>query len=198
MKRNLIGLAGIMLVGVIGCRHEEQRDPWVKPQAPEAMNNLSRMVGTWEGTCEMVKPTADEMEKYMPGAMDHMPKVYKGASTSQWVMDGMAIREEGWHDRSKDSKEHYVAYITWNPRRERYEGYYTSDWGGHGTSTMWMSDDGDTFHMRGQETDVDGNTMKGRGHMHFVDNDTMEWSYSMLGPLGIEVFRLEGTSYRKK
>jgi hypothetical protein len=146
----------------------------------------------------MVKPTSEQMEKYLPEAMDHMPKTFAGGGTSMWAMDGMAIREDGWYQMSKDEKVNYVSHVVWNPRRRCFEGQYTDNWGNHGTSTMKMCDDGDSFTMTARETDVDGVTTKSRGTMRFIDNDTMEWSYSMLGPFGIEMMQLEGTSYRKK
>ena len=159
-----------------------------KPSPAPEMAKLSRFIGTWSGSAEMVEPSPEDA--------DEMPESFAGGGTMEWAFDGMALTGEGWYERGPDEKVHYVEYWSWDPKAKRYRIWSMSDWGETGSGWMKFDPDGNT--MRGKFTahDAEGNKKGGCSTMTFVDDNTMDWTYTEKSRMGKMKFK--GTSRRNR
>ncbi len=165
-----------------------------KPSQPTELRKLEPFVGTWEGTAEMVYPTTQQMKAAMP-AGEEMPTSFKGGGKTEWAMDGMALRTDGWYEMGDDQKINMVEYWTWDPSAGKYRVWSVSDWGECGNGWVTADQYGRTFTFNGSATDAHGHKKKYNGTMRVIDNNTMEYHFVEKGPMGKMEFK--GTSKRK-
>jgi hypothetical protein len=159
-----------------------------KPAQPAEMKRLEPLVGTWTGTAEMVNPP--KMAKGDGPATapaSTMPTSFEGASTMKYVLDGMAMRGEGWVDMGDGKRMNYVEYWTWDPRAKKYRTIMMSDWGEFGEG--WATPD-----ATGRNFTWTGKSQRGKssGTIRLTDDRTMEWNMTEKGPHGKMQFK--GTS----
>jgi hypothetical protein len=155
-----------------------------QPDPPAEMAKLERMVGKWSGTAEMVS-----------GAPEGAPDSFKGESRMHFVHNGFYLMSEGWHEMGPGMKAHYTEIWAWDPGAGKYRTFWFSDMGEWGTGWATASADGSEFQIKADAMDAAGNKKSGTGTGRFVDDDTMEWTWTERGPMG--EMTMKGTSHRK-
>lgn len=158
-----------------------------KPSQPVQMKQLEPFIGIWEGTAEMVA---------LPGtaAASQPAQTFRGGATTDWALDGMAVRSEGWHEMPDGQRSNMVEYTTWDSRAQKFRTYYTSDWGDTGVGTMWADPGGQMFHWTAKGINAAGQTSSMSGTSTVVDKNTMTWTFTEAGPRG--AMTMKGTSRR--
>jgi hypothetical protein len=187
--RTLSLLGGLLLIA--GCKSAGPMDmgDMQKPSPPMQMAQLDRLIGSWEGTAEMVYPE-------MPERSD-TPNSFAGGGKWERTMDGMYLRSEGWHEMGPDVKMKSVEYIAWDAGAGAFRTFWFSDFGEFGTGTMRTSADGSGFTVKAKSTDASGESKNGSGKMTFVDNDTVEWTWAERNWMGSKLMEFKGTMKRK-
>lgn len=181
---------------LVGCAQPQRpMEPPQKPDAAPEMAKLERLIGTWSDTAEMVEPSPEEMKKQVPEGSEEVPSSFKGGWKSQWVLRGMFLRNEGWHEMGPDQRMNMVEYYTWDPKSKKYRVWFFSDWGEHGEGWMTIDPDGKTFRIKAKGADAQGASGRSEGTMTFVDDDTLEWTWAESGAHGKMKFK--GTSKRQ-
>jgi hypothetical protein len=161
-----------------------------KPSPPVQMAQLDRLIGSWTGTAELVYPKPREGSE----DAESSPTAHK----CERVMDGMYLREEGWYEMGPDAKVRYVEYVTWDADAGAFRIFFFNDWGEFSTATGRPSVDGNSFTFRGRGTDAGGKTVRESGTMSFVDDSTVQWTWSQHDWLGATTFTVKGTSKRAR
>lgn len=197
MRNSLTILSSFLVIAFVGCSennqhaHDHSQDHahgggmMEKPAPAPEMKKLQRMVGNWTGTAEFVDPPTPEMAG----------QTFAGGGTTDWVMDGHFLKSEGWHEMGPGQRMNMVEYITWDDKANKYRSYWFSDWGEVGEGTMTMSADGNMMTVASDGFGPDGKRKSASGTMKFVNNNTMEWTWTEKGPEG--TMKLKGTSKRK-
>jgi hypothetical protein len=195
MKRHI--LTSLIVVCLLaGCSsHKKMMEPLQKPEPAPEMAKLEPFIGTWQGTAEIVEPSPEEMKALMPEG-EEMPECYKGGGTFVWVLDGMTLKGESWHEMGEGLKASYVEYWTWDPKKEKYRIVYVGDWGDCGTGLAWYDEEGKTMHAKFKGVKHDGSEVRGEAESTLLDDDTIEWSYTERGKEGKMKFK--GMSHRKR
>ena len=195
-RASIVVIGCLMLSGVVGCERMQmnmhRREPMSmnemkRPAPPVQLRQLDPFIGSWEGTAEMVMPPGSP-------AATQPAQTFKGSSTTEWTMDGMAMKTSGWHEMPDGQRMNMIEYVTWDPRAEKFKSFYVSDWGETGTGWMWAEPNGQRFHWTGKGSDARGQTSSMSGTMTIIDKDSMEWNMVEEGPMG--PMRLRGTSRR--
>jgi hypothetical protein len=148
--------------------------PLVEP-APE-LRELDRFVGGWRGTSELVSGSEAALAE-LPGKEGEPASSFEGGAEARWVLGGMFVKTESWHDTGTGSKIRYVDFKTWDAGRGKYRSWWFSDAGESGESWFTLDPDGSTFHVTATATRPDGSTSTGGGSITFTDEDTMEWTW---------------------
>ncbi|MCP4249969.1 MAG: DUF1579 domain-containing protein [bacterium] len=183
MRRNLVLTLGIAVLAA-GCAQAPMNmDPMQKPTPPAELAKLECMIGNWTGTAEMLSPSPEEMKATMPEGAEPPPSTFAGEHNSQWVLDGMFLRQEGWHEMG-DDKMRFVEFITWDPKLGKYRSWYFSDWGERGEGQMTWSADGKTLNVNVKGSDANGVAKRGKGTWAMTGADTAEWLWEESGPMG--------------
>ena len=194
-RRFILTLCAVGLVG--GCAQPQwAMEPPKKPTPGAELMKLSRLLGSWSGTAEMVSPSPEEMKATMPEDAEEMPSSFAGAGKAEWTLGGMFLTSEGWHEMGEGERMNYVEYWTWNPKAKKYRTWYFSDWGESGQGWAWFdAADGDIMRFKSTGIDAQGVTKRGKGMMTFTDDDTYDWCWSESGPGGKMKFK--GTAKRQ-
>ena len=164
-------------------------DEMKRPSPPVQLKQLEPFIGTWEGTAEMV-PDPKSPAATQPA------QTFKGGGTSEWAMDGMAMKSTGWHEMGENQKQTFTEYVVWDSSAKKFRSYYVSDWGEHGEGWMWLDPDGRTFHWTAKGTDAHGHRSSMSGTSTLVDGNSMNWRFAGRGPRG--KMEMKGTSKRVK
>ena len=193
----LVSIACCAMLLSIGCtqvRDVFSRGPKVDPQEemnkpapPVQLKQLEPFIGSWEGTAETVP------DPKSPAATQPV-QTFKGGGTSEWTMDGMAMKSTGWHEMPDNQKTNYTEYVVWDANARKFRSYYVSDWGENGSGWMWLDPDGQTFHWNAKGVDAHGHKSSMSGTSTIVDNNTMNWRFTQRGPMG--KMTMKGTSKR--
>ncbi len=193
MLRNILGvLCVVALVG--GCAQPKWSEafPQQPTPGPEILK-LSRLVGTWSGTAEMVSPSPEEMMAGMPEGSEEMPSSFAGGGTYEWDLGGMFLVGKSWHEMGPDERMNYIEVWTWDAKAKKYRTWFFTDWGEHGTGAAEFEPDGDTLTMTGTAIGTDGKKRRGKGMMRFEGDDTYKWCWSEKGPDGLMKFKGSAT-----
>ncbi len=156
---------------------------------------LERLVGSWSGSAELVSGQVEHMRGMMPKASEGMPPSCHGGGTYEWVLSGMFLKGQGWHETGSDRRVQYVEYITWDPKARRYRDWWFSNTGEHSQGWISLDPDGRTIRATADGVDAQGRVKHSDRTMAFADDDTMTWTWSKSGPMG--EMRLRGTSKRQ-
>lgn len=186
-------LGSLVLVGFIagGCAKHEMGDPFAKAKPAPEMTKLGRLVGHWSGTAEMIEPSVEEMKKYMPDK--NLSGTMKGTSKAEWLLDGMVLKQEGWHEMPDGTKGQFLELIVWDPKAKTYRTFWFMDNGDVGVGTMTSSDDGNTYHFKGNN--IVGTKSHGKGTMTFVNDREVTWDWSERGAMGS--VKMKGTNKKQ-
>lgn len=197
MRRSLLL---IPLIAVLGCAQQQTSMDMMteKPKPAPELAKLDRLVGQWSGTAEMVYPSPEEMRKKMPPG-EEMPTYFKGGGKWEWVLGGMFLKSEGWHEMPGGERAHYLEFLTWDPTIKKYHSWYFSDTGESGEGTVTFSDDGRIMYWKAKGIKPGGKKMQGHGTMTFIDDNTLEWNWTESeGLFGTNKMELKGTSRRQR
>ena len=171
-------------------------EPPKKPSPAAEMKNLEKMVGTWNWKGEMVSPSKEEMMKHMPPGSKEPQRTFSGTGKGEMVLGGTALHSIGTFDMGEGQKMTYEEYAWWDAKAGNYRNWSISDWGEVGSGWMTACGDCDGFCSKADAIDAQGNKKRFEGCMKFVDKDTMEWSFTEIGPMG--KMTMKGTSKRQK
>jgi hypothetical protein len=190
-------LYSVLLVSLFaaGCGKPDASDmemPKKPPRAPE-MEALAPLVGTWSGTAEMVKPSAEDMKKSMPEGAPAPQTTFAGGTTYKWDIGGLFLHAEGWFEMGEGQKCNNHELIGWDPVKKMYHGWYVSDYGERGDNWMKANSDGKSFTMKMSGIGMNSKAMKGSGSMTFVDANTIEWTWVEKNALGGTKMEMKGT-----
>ena len=194
MCRTLLSLMSlVVLLG--GCAQAPMSmEPPQKPAPPPELARLTRFVGTWSDTAELVSPSPDELKEATPEGAEEMPTSFKGGFTMDWALGGMFLRNDGWYEMGDGKKVHLVEYLTWDPKAKKYHSWTFSDWGEHGEGWSYFTPDGNTLKFKVKGVGFDGKPMRGQGTWTFLDDNTAEWTFTEVSSMGKMKFK--GTSKR--
>jgi hypothetical protein len=166
-----------------------------KPMPAPELSELARLVGNWSGSAELVAPFPDRETGAPGGAPGDGRPSFKGGGKFQWVLDGMFLKGEGWHDLGGERRIHYVEYVTWDSQAEGYRNWWFNNFGAHGQGWMTFDADGKTIRVKTQAIDVLGQPTMRTRTMTFIDDNVIDWTWSEDGPTG--KLKLIGTSRRE-
>ena len=156
------------------------------------MSRLGRLVGAWAGTGEVLTPVAAPAVA-RPG-METAAIRLEGGSVYSWVLGGAYLKAVGWHETLDGKREHFVEYVTWDPREGKYLAWWFSDRGQRGRRTITL--EGDEMRSSVDGSHPDGTPLEGKGVVTFVGEDETRWTWTEKTPQG-EV-RLRGTMTRRR
>ena len=172
-------------------------EPPRKPAPAPEMSRIERMVGTWSGSAEIVSAPPQAMKGVIPEGMDTgKPLSFPGGGKYEWVLGGMFLRGQGWHEMGHGGRVNYVEYIAWDAKAGKYRNWWFSDWGMFGEGWMTFDADGRTLRAKAEAVDPRGRPSRRERTMTFVDEETMEWTWSEDGPDG--AVKLKGASRRQR
>lgn len=191
-------LTTLCVFGLIGGCAQPQwsMEPPKKPSPCPELQKLSRLVGSWSGTAEFVSPSPEEMKAEMPEG-EEMPSSFAGTGNMEWILGGMFLKSEGWHEMGEGERMNYVEYWGWCPKAKKYRTWFFSDWGDSGQGWAWFdAEDENVMRFKGTSFDAKGRKGHGKGMMTFVDDDTHDWTWAESGPMG--KMELKGTGKRQR
>jgi len=188
MKRIVLASLGLAVFAV-GCAEAPMpTDSFQKPAPAPEMAKLERWVGAWSSTAEMIEPSPEKMKAEMPEG-EEMPSTMQGGGNYEMALGGMFLKGEGWYEMGEGQKGQYLEYITWDPKAGKFHSMFVSDWGEIGEGWMTVSPDGNTWTFKGTGTDATGAKKTGTGTMKFLDDNTMEGTWTESGPQGKMTFK---------
>lgn len=168
--------------------------PRLLEPAPE-LARLERLVGTWSGSAQLMSGPAEHLKGMMPDGSGGGPPSCQGGGTYRWVLGGMFLEGQGWHETGGGRRVEYVEYVAWDPKAKRYRNWWFSNTGEHAQGWMSLEPDGKTIRAMADGVDAQGTSKHSDRTMTFVDDDTMNWTWSKAGPLG--EMKLTGISKRQ-
>ena len=186
LKRSCVLLCALGAVGLVGCGPKMDKDAMqsMKPERPAQLTMLDRFVGEWKGTGEMTMAGSDEVMHST------------GTSKMSWGLDKMVLIENSEYKMGDDTMMGMGTW-TWDKKHNRFHTTWVDSWGSYGSGYAKYNDDKDCWTMRGTSTGCMGTTT-GKGTMKFLDNNTMEWTWSEYCCLGLmKVMEMKGTSTRQ-
>ena len=183
----------LALAFVAGCMQPHPPEMPKKPTPAPEMQKLSRFLGNWTSTWEMVKPTPEEMKKMMPD----MPGTGKGGGKYELGWGGLVLKGTMWNEMGKDKMNGEEEWM-WDAHAKKYRTFWRSDWNEMGSGWAWWCGD-DCICMKAEYySPMHGADVKGEGCLKFVDNDTLEFCWAEKGFLGTTMMEMKGTSKRTK
>lgn len=185
----LLSIAGMCLfvTALLGCQQPKMEDMLKAPERPAELDQLNMFVGKWVGAGELTMPGSDEVV------------TAKGQSTASWAAGGWVLIEEAEETVGDEGITKGVAMWTWDPKAKKFRTAWLNDHGeiSHGTATYDAATR--TWHMRGEgHNPYTGVCSIGEGTARFVDDHTLEWSYTAWGPWKLKkLAEMKGTSRRQ-
>jgi len=198
MSCRLVSIA-LLLWAVMGCAATSEKmamSPPKKPEPSPELKKLDRMVGRWSETVQLVSPKPEQPASTSAEGSKEMQTTFAAASKIEWTLGNVFLKAEGWYEMGDDAKVNFVEYWTWDAKAKKYRSWFFNEWGEFAQGTATASADGNTFTMRGSSTLADGSTKRSHGSLILVNNDTMEWTMTMTGPMG--KMTIKGVSKRQK
>lgn len=158
----------------------------MRPQRPAALDQLNKMIGSWETTAEIKVAGMDET---MKGS---------GTSTSSWEGDGWIMVERGQFDMGDMGKMHGMATWTWDDRAKVYRTFWADNMGETDVGTARFNEKTSTWHMKSSGSGPMGKS-RASGTARLVNDKTMEWTWvERVGPFGMfKAMEMKGTSRKK-
>lgn len=169
---------------------------FASPAPPPELRKVEDWIGVWDRTIELVSPDLEDMRQTAPAGASERSSTTKGQSTIEWALGGMFLKEEGWDELPDGQRVHFVAFLAWDPRLERYRVWKFDDRGRHGDEWLRFDRDGTTVYAIMKVTDALGQTSRGTAKLTFPDQGVMEWTTRQSGPAGQTIFK--GRMRRRK
>ncbi len=193
MRRPHWPVIALLLAG--GCATPKRLE-LAKPTQPPEMARLQGLVGTWYGNAEVVypEPRYTEQDTAIQAASNYM----KGGFKCAWLLGGLALECEGWHDVPGADRANYVEVYRWDPISETIRVWYLSDYGEHGESTLTISDDNQTLRAEGSGVNAAGKKMQHAVETTFLAADRLEWTWTEHSPWGWDQVVIKGTTRRQQ
>jgi hypothetical protein len=161
------------------------------------MSKIERLVGAWSGSAEMVSSIPQEFAGLIPqGAEPGGRPSFPGGGNYEWVLDGMFLKGQGWHETGHGGRVSYVEYITWDRQAGKYRSWWFNNRGMFGEGWMTLDKDGSTLRVTAEAADPQGRKSRRQRTMTFIDDRTMEWTWLEDSPKG--TIKLRGTHRRER
>ncbi|UCE59693.1 MAG: DUF1579 family protein [Phycisphaerales bacterium] len=155
------------------------------PERPVEIDKLEMFVGTWETEAEMNMSGLDEV---LTGT---------GVGTMSWKADKRYLVEESEFDMGELGKMSGMGMWTYDPKSRKYRNYWFDSHGSVGRGTSKYCEESRTWYTKATSRGPWGKT-KGKGTTKFVDDNTIEWSWTEWDGSGLfKVMDVSGTSRRK-
>ena len=182
----IVGMLALLAAGLTGCQQPNMDEMMKPPARPAELDQLNVFVGTWEGTYEMTMPGVDK------------PKTGKGLDTFAWDADKWVLAER--MDGTMDGHKMFGTGLwSWDAQHKRFAYYSADSYGMTMTGTGSYDAEKQIWHMKGCTRDtLHGHQSVGEGTVKFVDNNTMEMTWSEWDSLHLCKFmEMKGTCHRK-
>ena len=184
-------LAGLVTLTAVGCMPELTIEMMkeMQPQRPAELDKLNAWVGEWVSTSEIKIMGLDEVLKGT------------GKSIIEWDNDRWCMVEHAEYTMGELGSMHALGVWTWDSSSKKFRTFWTGSMGDWGTGTVTSCTCcGKHWSMKARGKSPWGTTI-GRGTVKFVDNDTMEWTWTEWASLDLlrlfPMTEMTGTSKRQ-
>jgi hypothetical protein len=164
LTKTILGLAMGSGVLLAGCGPVDVDFSKIqKPKPADELKPLDRFVGNW--TWQAERSTGD-------GAVE----TWNGQASWKWVLGDMQL----YGDLSVSGPTSFQAsgYWGWHPIRKTYIWHMHNDWGYPQEGTATYDDAAKSWTMNYKGIGLDGTDSWGRYVLTWVDDDTIEWSWT--------------------
>jgi hypothetical protein len=181
---------GLILAGtlLVGCQQPKMtwEQMWEQPDRPAELDVLNQFVGTWQQTAHMEC-------KFIEGPYDGT-----GVGTAKWDADGWALVWHFDYNAPDGSVMRGVETWVWDAKAKKYRTYALDNYGYMMQGTAKYDADTRTFKSSWKGRNLlEGKTTKGSGTMRFIDDNTVEWDFSMWdGWHLVKIMEMSGTMTR--
>jgi hypothetical protein len=153
------------------------------PKRPAELDKLNAFVGTWdaEGECKMT-------------GLEETLKV-TGTSEIKWADNNWYLVEHGTFKMGDLDEMQGAGAWTYDTHAKKYRNIWVDTTGSMGAGKARYDEKTDTWHFCGTSHGPWGKTW-GKGHMKFVDEKTMEWSFTEYSGL-CKTMEMTGTSRKR-
>jgi hypothetical protein len=153
------------------------------PERPAELDKLSVFTGTWdaEGECKM--PGLDETLKVT------------GTSECKWDESNWYIVEHSTFKMGDLDEMHGMGAWTYDAHSKKYRDTWVDTMGAVGAGEAWICPKTDVWKFHGTSHGPSGETW-GKGYIKFVDDKTMEWSFTEYSGL-MKTMEMTGTSRKR-
>ena len=190
IRRNVVStwatsLACAVLVGCMPEMTIEQMKE-MRPERPVELDRLNMFAGTWEGVGEAEMGGLEEVTKST------------SKTTREWACDGWCLVERGTMEFGDMGKMHFMGIWTWDAKSRKYRTSWADDFGSIAYGVAKYDGETRTWTIKAKSKGGMGKTV-GKGTFKFVDDDTMEWSWTeRAGLFGMfKIVEATGTDKRK-
>jgi hypothetical protein len=155
------------------------------PERPVELDKLDMFIGQWEATSEMKMCVLEE------------PLTGIGTTTVSWGLDRRYLVEQGEYDMGELGKMEGTGYWTYDPKSKKYRTWWFDSYGASGQGTAKYCEKSRTWKFKAKSRGFMGKSI-GKGTATFVDDDTIEWTWTERDGTGLfKVMEITGTNKRK-
>ena len=190
MRRNLsyvlvAAVAGLMVTGCMPEMTIEQMKE-MRPERPPELDRLNMFAGKWTSTGEAEMAGLDEVH------------TWTGSSESTWGCDGWCLVEHSTGEMGELGNMAGMGVWTWDAKSKKYRSTWADNWGSTGQGVGKYDEETRTWTIKAKSRGAMGKSI-GKGTVTFVDDDTMEWSWTeRAGLFGMfKVMEAKGTGERQ-
>lgn len=186
-RRTTISLIAACTVTLAGCsmpKMSVEEFKAMQPTKPPELERLDAFAGKWkaEGTANF--------------AMLDEPLQTTGTSEAQWEGDGWYIVSHGTFTMDDMDEMQGMETWTYDTHSKKYRSTWVDTTGTVATGEGMYDEDTGVWTMRGASYGPHGKSTM-TGTVRFVDDDTMEWTWTESAGL-MKVLEMSGTSRRVK
>jgi hypothetical protein len=173
---------------------QEQWEASAALEPPAEMAQLEPLLGEWTGMAEFLT-VPEAMAEMFPRDENGEYSKLGAEHKIEWTLGGMFQLTKGWEDVGGGQKSHYVGYIRWDAAAGSFHGWAFNDMGAY--SEGWLTFDEATRTFTGdiEGRAPDGSPYTGAYTRTIEEDDTVTWSYTHYGAMGI--LEMRGTDRRR-
>ncbi len=180
----LLVLATAVLTGCIPKMTMEQMKE-MRPQRPVELDRLNMFAGSWESSSEATMAMLDEV------------MTSTGSSEAAWECDGWCLVERATLELEGLGKMVMTSIWSWDAKSKKYRSMWAGNDGGTAVGTASYCEETKTWRIKAKGRSSWGKS-KAKGTVTFIDDDTMEWTWTEWDSLGLmKILDAKGTSKRK-
>lgn len=193
--RNLMAMTTLMLgaglLAIAGCEQKKMSMAEFKemmkapPRAPE-LDRLDAFVGTWHSETQMEMEGAEE------------PMTMQGVESAEWGIDNRYLVQNMEYGTDENPMTGHSLW-TWDEDAGVYRNWWFDSHGQTGEGTSRYDEEEGVWYMKTKGRNM-SNGMKtvGEGTMKFIDDDTIEWTWSEWDSMRLVKFmEMSGVSRRQ-